>query len=404
MNTLLLIIKGLLFLEGFLFGSLSFDTVISNANPSNTLLAAAYTIGYLGSFGWVWWADRSRKIQTVLPVLTVSALLSKLLHQSSNETEWVFFFSLFASVLSAVMIVPLTCAFTMMQFSPKQERERWTLQYIYFILGKLFRVTLFNSALDNLIPATSGQSRRFYFIAVFEFVLAGVMILLARLIPAARERESLKRDLQAKSAFSVKTQIYTPITKLMGQARYCFFLLSVVMASFTYLSFKAVYSSALTVDLRDLHPALHLCLELLAALISYALVPRIIAPQGYFLLSQFIASLGFLVILVLGVKVEALPSALLLQIISAVTMIFTTTANAQIIATFAKPGLEYTTCALVDICKNGIAPVLLTILSKCTDVNFNLLMMISTTFLLLFSLKYYFIDYPHDKVLIKNKY
>ena len=90
-----------------------------------------------------------------------------------------------------------------------------------------------------------------------------------------------------------------------------------------------------------------------------------------------------------------------MEMISGVGFVVFSIANAQIVATHGKPGLEYTTCALVDITRNGMGPVVFVLLrSYLSSMNFALIG--CTVFTFGFVGKYFVIDYQHDKLIRKK--
>lgn len=206
-------------------------------------------------------------------------------------------------------------------------------------------------------------------------------MLLAASIPWFQARSRSKNELE---------QVYTPITSLLGQVRYLYFLLSVLCASFFFFFIKMANSGGVPGALKD--PQIILCAEILTCWVTSLLCPHRIPPQLFFLLAQILIASSYWISFFVPSGVE---------VISAVGFVVFSVANAQIVATHGRPGLEYTTCALVDITRNGLGPILFFLLKS--DLNsVNLALIVCTIFPLGFLGKYFFVDYPHDE-LIKKK-
>ena len=362
---LLILIKCLLFLEGILLFKFS-PRVLFDSTTENVLLQ--YFFGYILAFSWVWFADRTRRISSTLIVVMIFSFLLR-----TFKYHVTFYYDFFY-VFCTAMIVPLTCAFAMMQLSPIKERERWPLQYAFLIFGRLVRTCFIEKFIGG-------------FEILFDAIFTGIFIILAALIPWIQQKK-LTLDGAKKPI-----QIYSPISALLSQIRYLFFLISVVLASIFFF-----YTSK-TVDLMQtapisFNPAANFVTEILVCFLAYFIVPHRFPPQGFFLFGQIL--IGFRCIaLMLGC-----PLNVPLEIVSALGFTVTTIANAQIIATHARPGLEFTTCALVDIFKSGIAPVIFSF--SLPLIKSNAALIWSIIFLMMFSIKYYFIDYSHDNLIKKN--
>lgn len=363
---LLILIKCLLFLEGILLFKFS-PRVLFDSKTENALLQ--YFFGYILAFSWVWFADRTRRISSTL---IVAMILSFLLRTFKDH---VTFYYDFFYVFCTAMIVPLTCAFAMMQLSPIKERERWPLQYAFLIFGRLVRTC----SIENFIGGYE---------ILFDTIFTVIFVILAALIPWIQQKK-----LTLDGAKEPPVQVYSPISALLSQIRYLLFLISVALASvFFFYTRKTVDLIQTTPIYFD--PAVNFVTEIMVCFLAYFVVPHRLPPQRFFLFGQVL--IGFRCIaLVLGC-----PLNVPLEIVSALGFTVTTVANAQIIATHARPGLEFTTCALVDIFKSGIAPVIFSLSLPLIKSNTALIGII--IFLMIFSIKYYFIDCSHD-TLIKKK-
>jgi hypothetical protein len=319
----------------------------------------------------VWFTDRTRRISvTLITTMILSVLLKAFKLQLMNLPFYTFLY-----IFCTAMIVPLTCAFTMMQLSPIQERERWPLQYVFLVIGKFVRTCF----IDKQVPVE-------YEIHV-DVITAVIFVILAALIPWIQQRKL------ALDGAKRPVQIYSPISALLSQSRYLFFLLSVIVASFFF------FYTRKSIDLLQrftVFPPTYFITEICVCLLAYFVTPHRFAPQAFFLIAQALIGLRCIAYL----TVLPIYSAVVIEMISAVGFTITSIANAQIIATHARPGLEFTTCALVDICKSGIAPVVFTLSVPLITLNTAVLGCI--LFLTTFSIKYYFIDYSFDN-LIKKK-
>ena len=190
---MLLIIKGLFFLEGLLL--LNFSPRILLEGTVNTLI---YLSAYILAFALVWYTDRTRRFSSTLATCMVLSVSVKHIYGTAN-----FFY-----ILVTAMIIPLTCAFTMMQCNPRQERELWSLQYVWLIVGRLVRFY------------TEDYFKNYKII--LEIGLLSVFIVLTGLIPWLKNR---------KVTLDPIVQIYTPVSRLLLQPRYWFFLFTVLIAS-----------------------------------------------------------------------------------------------------------------------------------------------------------------------------
>ena len=363
----LITIKCLLFLEGLLLFKFS-PRILLDTFSTNQNILFQYIFGYIFAFSWVWFVDRTRRISSTLITLMIFSFLLKTL---KNHVTWYyeFFYIFFTS-----MIVPITCAFAMMQLSPKQERERWPLQYVFLILGRLLRTCF----IEKLFAQYE---------TVFDTIFTAVFVILVATIPWIQKRK-LTLDGVKKSV-----QIYSPISSLLGQSRYLYFLISVIFASFFFFYTR---KSVELLHKFSVHSALNFITEIVVCLLAYFVVPHRFPPQAFFLLGQ--ALIAFRCIAYFsGCPLFFME---LLEIVLASGFTVTTIANAQIIATHAKPGLEFTTCALVDICKSGIAPAIFVLFSNFITLETALIGCVM--FLMAFTFKYYLIDYSHDN-LIKKK-
>lgn len=369
---LLILIKCLLFLEGLLLPKFSplFLLAFVDPNDQNAFLWQ-YALGYIFAFAWVWFTDRTRKISVTL-ITTV--ILSVLLKSFKEQIFHLPFYN-FLYISCTAMIVPLTCAFTMMQLSPIQERERWPLQYVFLIIGKFIRTCFIDKHLQVEYEI------------LIDVVATVIFVILAALIPWIQQRKL------ALDGTKRPVQIYSPISALLSQSRYLSFLLSVIVASFFF------FYTRKSIDLSQkftIFPSTYFITEICVCVLAYFVTPHRIAPQAFFLIGQALIGLRCIA----GLTVLSLHFAVVIEMISAMGFTITSIANAQIIATHARPGLEFTTCALVDICKSGIAPVIFILSIPLITLSTAVLGCI--LFLTAFSIKYYFIDYPHDN-LIKKK-
>lgn len=349
LSRMLAVIKSLLFLEGLLLANFSPKILFESGDIATWL--GGYTTALLL---WVYLAERTRKIHLVLATCMILSTLAHYLHAN-------FFY-----ICTSAMIVPLTCAFTMMQFSPKRERQRWALQYVWLVLGKFTR----------FLTSDWLSTCRYT-----DVILTALFVIICACIPYVQARKKLERELSFPNTQPIK-RIYTPITKLLGQSRYLFFLASVLLASFLFFYSKSINSSS--VD-----PILTFLTEIFTCFVAYFLIPRRMAPQLTFLLAQ----------LLLIIKCSLTIQSPVLEGLSAFAFTMTTMANAQIIATHAKPGLEYTTCTLVDFFKSALAPALFTLLDLR---NTKAILLIPSLFFVVFALKYYLVDYKHDSLINKE--
>lgn len=354
---MLTVIKSLFFLEGLLLASFSPKTLLDSGDIVTWL--GGYTLAMLLC---VYLAERSRKVNLVL---SACMILSTFLKHQSNLPPFLY-------VGASAMIVPLTCAFTMMQFSPKRERHRWALQYVWLILGKLARYLAAE-----------------YYVVGYDVGLTVVFVILCSCIPYVQAR---KRTLKAKLELGhtvPSVQVYTPLAKLLSQSRYLFFLISVLCASFFFFyskSLTAASSSSSSTNSNTIHFVY--ITEILTCFVAYFLTPRRIPPQFTFLLAQLF--------LILKCSLTSLPPSVL-EGLSAIGFTLTTMANAQIVATHAKPGLEYTTCTLVDYFKSALAPALYLCFSQVAKDQSALV--VSSVCLVLVLGKYYLVDYTHDTII-----
>ena len=368
---ILIIVKCLFFLEGLLLLKFSPRLLVESARPFVSSILE-YGLGYMLSFGWIWYADQSRRIAPtlitcILLSMTVKWYLKTLLPVYINE---------FLHVLCTSMIIPLTCSFTMMQCNPRQERESWSFQYSFLLMGRLAR---------TLIPQNFLHQNEL----LFDFVLSSTFVVVAGLIPWIQ-----RRNLVAQSLDPMKkpVQIYTPISGLIDQFRYLYFLLSVLCASFFfYFTRKTILDASNTLPA----PWILLCVEILTCWAAYLLCPHRIPPQHLFLVAQILIATRFLIFSLDSTWI------VLVETISVIGFVAFSVANAQIVATHGKPGLEYTTCALVDITRNGLGPIVFVLLRPYFK-SINVALIGCAAFTLGFAGKYYFVDYPHDK-LIKKK-
>lgn len=356
MDLLLLTIKGLFFLEGLLLSKFSPRILLEGH-----VTPLCYVSAYITSFAVIWYTDRTRKFGPVLSTCMILSQTIKHFYGTSN-----YFYILFTA-----MIIPLTCAFTMMQCNPRQERELWALQYVWLIIGRFLRSYI------NILPYP------------LELILSTIFIILSASVPWIKRRNLTLDGYGLKG--SPPPQIYTSLSKLLGQSRYLFFLFTVLIASFFFFFTKTAYN----LHLVSVPLYFTFLSEILTCIVSYFLVPHRIPPQAFFLLSQFFISIRCIIFSVSGLpKSFTLPS----EVLSSIGFTMMSMANAQIVATHGKPGLEFTTCAFVDICRNGIAPVLFVFISfKLYSV-----LLTSVLFILIFLMKYFIIDYKFD-VLIKSK-
>lgn len=339
----------LFFLEGLLLVKFSPQTLILERKPS--ILAALISISaYFVAFAWIWLADRSRKVGSVLiSCMVLSVLFERVFYIGPNPI------STFLYIFSTAMIIPLTCAFTMMQLSPIRQRERFSLQYSWLILGRLVRIFVVNKAFEV------NDERELLTVAMKHsiFVLTSVILFCCfayKITPKTIQKSTHQNLL----SFPHKpVQVFTPISKLLGHSRYLLFLLAVLGSSVLFFYTKEVARNQLEMIKFTLSPLVLLSCEILTCLSSYFLVPRRISPHKFFILGQFLFIICGLILFCstrFGFKNEFVFE--LFQIILSIGFIITAMANAQIIAMHAKPGLEFTTCALVEIVKNGMAPVL----------------------------------------------
>ena len=175
--------------------------------------ALIYGLGYISSFAWVWYADQSRAIAPILiTCLTLSMALKWTLRQLFVPDNLAAFFTLF----STSMIIPLTCAFTMMQCNPRQERESWSFQYSFLLLGRLAR---------TFIPEKQTG-------LLFDSIVSLIFCCFVVSIPWIQARNLAAKSIDPKE--EPPQQIHTPISELVGQARYLYFLVSVLFASFFF--------------------------------------------------------------------------------------------------------------------------------------------------------------------------
>lgn len=354
LNMLLLTIKCLFLLEGLLLSKFSPRILLEG-----TISPLSYASAYILAFSWIWFTDRSRKFS-----FTVSAclVLSMLIKYSLGDTNNFFY------VFVTAMIIPLTCAFTMMQCNPRKERELWALQYVWLIIGRLLR-----NSIEELINRH---------VAIFETVLTIIFVgLAAGLVPWIQQKSLASASLDG-SKVSRPVQVHTPLSKLLGQARYLAFLVTVLVASIHFFYTR----KALNIPNIPIIPGyISFITEIVTCLVSYFLVPHRIPPQAFFLLAQLFICIRYCIAFS---KLSAVSS----EILSSIGFTMTALANAQIVATHGKPGLEFTTCALVDICRNGIAPALF------VSMNFNSISSstVMGTMTIFFLLKYFVIDYKFD--------
>lgn len=191
---LLILIKFLLFLEGILLFKFS-PRVLFDSESENALIQ--YLFGYILAFSWVWFADRTRRISSTLIIVMILSFLLRTF--KDHVTLYYDFFYIFCTA----MIVPLTCAFTMMQLSPIKERERWPLQYAFLIFGRLIRTCFIEKFISG-------------YEILFDTIFTGAFIVLAALIPCIqREKQTLDGD-------EKPVQVYSPISSLLTQIRYLF--------------------------------------------------------------------------------------------------------------------------------------------------------------------------------------
>lgn len=115
----------LFFIEGLLLYRFTPQNFLEE--KSSVLNASMYVLAYFSAFIWVWFADRTRKLGNVLiccMILSFSLRNSALIYIDCKSVLVKFLF-----IFSTSMIIPLTCAFTMMQLSPIKQRGRFGLQY-----------------------------------------------------------------------------------------------------------------------------------------------------------------------------------------------------------------------------------------------------------------------------------
>lgn len=365
---ILVLVKCLFFLEGLLLAKFS-PRLLLEGDAS----ILEYGLGYILGFAWIWYCDQSRQLAPTLITCIGLSMTSKWFLKDLLP----FHIGTFLYIFSTCMIIPLTCAFTMMQCNPRQKRESWSLQYSFLLLGRLAR---------NFIPLALINQHGFQ----FDVVLSLLFVLVAGSIPwfQARKLTEISLDQQKKKP----EQVYTPISGLLGQIRYFYFLLSVLCASFFFYFIRA---AAMIFDVSSVpsDPRMVLCAEILTCWAAFLLCPRRIPPQRFFLLAQLLVASGFLALSF------APPSCV--EIVSAVGVVAFSVANAQIVATHGKPGLEYTTCALVDITRNGLGPIAFVLLRHLNSDKFASSIGCAV-FILGFAGKYFLLDYPHDE-LIKKK-
>lgn len=360
MNTLI-IVKILLFLEGILF--IKFSPLLLLGNK--LACPFEYGLGYISAFFWIWYTDKSRNISRVLITCIIVSMISKWFYPSN-------FFSTFFYIFGTSMITPLTCAFTMMQCNARQKRESWSFQYSFLILGRLVRVSVLEGVLNEKI---------------LDLCLSSIFVLTAALIPWLQSK---------KLVLTKQEQIYTPISALISQFRYLYFLISVLFASIFFFSTKNyIISSSPNLNLLP-QTWILLCVEILTCSLASLTCPHRVPPQFLFLSAQLLISSRFLIFYLI-------PSNLIgfIEVISVIGFVLFSISNAQIIATHGKSGLEYTTCAFVDITRNALGPLSLLSLKpflESTDINLIFSLIFSFTFIL----KYIFLDYPHDKLYKKD--
>lgn len=335
----------LFFIEGLILYRFTPQNFLEET--SSVLNASMYVSAYFSAFIWVWFADRTRKLGNVLiccMILSFSLRNSALIFIDCNSVLVKFLF-----IFSTSMIIPLTCAFTMMQLSPIKQRERFGLQYSLLIIGRLVRICAVDALLDLL---------HLHQYAILKLILESILVLLFCCIAYKITPETIQKAKQSVlDSPSKPIQVFTPISKLFGQYRYLLFLLAVFGSSVFFFYAKQKTNHQLV--LFSISPLILLSCEILTCLFSYFLVPHRIYPQIFFIFGQFlIGTLNFLFHFAIF-KFENVHEIGIFQIILSIGFTITSMANAQIIAIHAKPGLEFTTCALVEIFKNGMAPVII---------------------------------------------
>ena len=332
----------LFFFEGLLLYRFTPQNFL--AEKSSVFNASIYISAYFLALIWVWFADKTRKLGKVLiccMILSFCLRHCALIYIDCNNSVLVKFLYIF----STSMIIPLTCAFTMMQLSPIKQRERFSLQYTWLIMGRLVRICAVDAFLDL-----------FHHEIILKSLLELILVLLFCCIAHKITPDTIQKAKQSLLGSPSKpVRVFTPISKLLGQYRYLLFLLAVLGSSVFFFYMKQKTNHQLVAF--SITPLMVLSCEILACLFSYFLVPHRIYPEIFFILGQFlIVTLNFLFNCT-PLKFENVGS--IFQIILSIGFTITSMANAQIIAIHAKPGLEFTTCALVEIFKNGIAPVII---------------------------------------------
>ena len=367
---ILIIVKCLFFLEGLLLSSFTPNILLNKCST-----ALIYGLGYISSFAWVWYADQSRAIAPILiTCLTLSMALKWTLRQLFVPDNLAAFFTLF----STSMIIPLTCAFTMMQCNPRQERESWSFQYSFLLLGRLAR---------TFIPEKQTG-------LLFDSIVSLIFAVFVVSIPWIQARNLAAKSIDPKE--EPPQQIHTPISELIGQARYLYFLVSVLFASFFFCFTRKTILDEAKISVSPLPSWILLSFEILTCWAAYFLCPHRIPPQRFFLLAQILIASRFLLFYFAPSWIE------ISDLISSIGFVVFSVANAQIVATHGKPGLEYTTCALVDIMRNGLGPVVFVLLRSYLGA-MKVALIGCTIFTMGFVGKYFLVDYPHDKLIKKRE-
>ena len=369
----LTICKLLLFLEGILLSNFSPLILINSAKTAS--LCFQYASAFILSLSLVWFADKSRKIGLTLIICITFSTFLKILNNSIPYGELIYIFC-------TCVIIPLTSAFTMMQLVSVQEQEKFSLQFGWLIVGRKAR---------SLMADMVGDSFKAYEMWIDIFVTI-LFVLAAGSISFIQERAWKLQSINGRRP----EQVYTPISRLLSEQRYFIFLLAVFLSSFLSFFTKKFVGPGSPSGSGPSPP--NFKAEIAACLFSYFVAPHRIAPQAFFLLGQFLMGFRYMTL----VKSISFPgSDDILGLMFDFGFIVTAIANAHIIVTFSKPGLEFTTCAIVDVVKTGLAPVFFVLVVPFLSVETSCLACI--IILIALSVKYKIFDYSHDKLIkIKN--